>query len=223
MVIGLIPSLVSLVVIAAVAIAVVDRFRRSRSLPPAPPGSSRVRRRVVRWGFGLIGVILAVASALGLGQRAIFLVAPLAISGYVIGLLLGEFMMPNASSGTVRRGSLEPRTVRRYVPSGWIWAWRATFLAAATAVTAAGLMGRGGAQAPGPGGLTAARLLRRCCSEPCWSSFPFDGSWRGPDPIWSCWTPRPMRPVAGPRCNVCSPPESRSGWCRSQVFLCRRR
>ena len=141
MAIRLIPFLASLVLIGAVALAAIDRFRRSHSIPPAPPGSRRGRRRIVRWGFGLIGVMLAVGSALGLGQRAIFLFAPLAVSGYVIGLLVGEFMMPNAPSGTVRRGSLERRTFRRYVQSGWIWVWRMTFLAAATAVTAAGVAG----------------------------------------------------------------------------------
>jgi hypothetical protein len=139
--IRLIPFLVFLVVVAAVATTIARRFRERQTMPPAPPDPGRGRRRIVRWGLGLIGIILAVASAFSLGQRAIFLIAPLAISGYVAGLLLGELMMPNAPSGTVRRGSLDRRSFERYVQSRWIWAWRAAAGAAAIAVVAAGLTG----------------------------------------------------------------------------------
>src|SRR5204862_7394078 len=100
MAIRLSPFLVFLFAVAAVWIAAAGRFRSGQSIPPDP---SRGRRRIVRWGFGLIGITLAVASAFSLGQRAIFLIAPLANSGYVAGLLLGESMMPNAHSGPVRR------------------------------------------------------------------------------------------------------------------------
>jgi len=95
----------------------------------------------VRWGFGLNGIILAVASAFSLGQRALFLIAPLAISGYVAGLLLGELMMPGTPSGTVRRVSLDRRSFERYIQTRWIWVWRAAAGAAAVAVVAAGLAG----------------------------------------------------------------------------------
>src|SRR5438067_4545488 len=80
MAIRLIPFLVFLFAVAALAIAASGRLRSGQSIPPDP---SRGRRRIVRWGFGLIGITLAVASAFSLGQRAIFLIAPLAISGYV--------------------------------------------------------------------------------------------------------------------------------------------
>jgi len=138
MAIRLIPFLVFLFAVAALAIAVAGRFRSGQSIPTDP---SRGRRRIVRWGFGLIGIILAVASAFSLGQRAIFLIAPLAISGYVAGLLLGELMMPNAQSGPVRRVSLDRRVFERYVQTRWIWVWRAAAGAAAAAVVAAGLAG----------------------------------------------------------------------------------
>ena len=138
MAIRLIPFLVFLFAVAAVAIAAAGRLRSGQSIPPDP---SRGRRRIVRWGFGLIGITLAVASAFSLGQRAIFLIAPLAISGYVAGLLLGELMMPSAPSGTVRRVSLDRRVFERYVQTRWIWVWRAGAGAAAAAVVAAGLAG----------------------------------------------------------------------------------
>src|SRR5437762_7870738 len=138
MAIRLIPFLVFLFAVAAVWIAAAGRFRSGKSITPDP---SRGRRRIVRWGFGLIGIILAVASAFSLGQRAIFLIAPLAISGYVAGLLLGELMMPSAPSGTVRRVSLDRRVFERYVQARWIWVWRSAAGAAAAAVVAAGLAG----------------------------------------------------------------------------------
>ena len=141
MAIRLIPFVVFLVAIAAVGIAAADRFRSRKTSPPAAPDPSRGRRRIVRWGFGLIGIILAVASAFSLGQRAIFLIAPLAISGYVAGLLLGELMMPSAPSGMVRRVSLDRRVFERYVQTRWVWVWRAAAGAAAAAVVAAGLAG----------------------------------------------------------------------------------
>jgi len=138
MAIRLIPFLVFLFAVAALAIAAAGRFRSGQSIPTDP---SRGRRRIARWGFGLIGIILAVASAFSLGQRAIFLIAPLAISGYVAGLLLGELMMPSAPSGTVRRVSLDRRVFERYVQTRWIWVWRSAAGAAAAAVVAAGLAG----------------------------------------------------------------------------------
>jgi len=138
MVIRLIPFLVFLFAVGALAIAAAGRLRSGQSIPPDP---SRGRRRIVRWGFGLIGITLAVASAFSLGQRAIFLIAPLAISGYVAGLLLGELMMPNAQSGPVRRVSLDRRVFERYVQTRWIWVWRAAAGVAAAAVVAAGLAG----------------------------------------------------------------------------------
>ena len=138
MAIRLIPFLVFLFAVAALAIAAAGRLRSGQSIPPDP---SRGRRRIVRWGFGLIGITLAVASAFSLGQRAIFLIAPLAISGYVAGLLLGELMMPNAQSGPVRRVSLDRRVFERYVQTRWIWVWRAAAGVAAAAVVAAGLAG----------------------------------------------------------------------------------
>ncbi len=138
MAIRLIPFLVSLFAVAALAIAAAGRFRSRQSIPTDP---SRGRRRIVRWGFGLIGITLAVASAFSLGQRAILLIAPLAISGYVAGLLLGELMMPSTPSGTVRRVSLDRRSFERYVQTRWIWVWRAAAGAAAVAVVAAGLAG----------------------------------------------------------------------------------
>ncbi len=138
MAIRLIPFLVSLFAVAALAIAAAGRFRSRQSIPTDP---SRGRRRIVRWGFGLIGITLAVASAFSLGQRAILLIAPLAISGYVAGLLLGELMMPSAQSGTVRRVSLDRRVFERYVETRWIWVWRAAAGAAAAVVVAAGLAG----------------------------------------------------------------------------------
>jgi hypothetical protein len=167
MVIRLIPFLVFLVAVAALAIAAAGRFRSGQSIPPAAPDPSRGRRRIVRWAFGLIGIILAVASAFSLGQRAIFLIAPLAISGYVAGLLLGELMMPSAPSGTVRRVSLDRRSFERYVQTCWIWAWRATAGAAAVAVVVAGLAGG-----------TDGRSLTLACA---------DGSMSGASP-WPGWS-----------------------------------
>src|SRR5438046_9217532 len=154
MAIRLIPFVVFLVAIAAAGIAAADRFRSRKSSPPAAPDPRRGLRRIVRWGFGFIGIILAVASAFSLGQRAIFLIAPLAISGYVAGLLLGELMMPSAPSGTVRRVSLDRRVFERYVQTRWIWVWRAAAGAAAAAVVAAGLAG-------GADG----RALTRACAD----------------------------------------------------------
>jgi hypothetical protein len=163
----LIPFLVFLVGVAALAFAAAGRFQSGQSIPPALPDPSRGRRRIVRWGSGLIGIILALASAFSLGQRAIFLIATLAISGYVAGLLLGELMMPSAPSGTVRRVSLDRRSFERYVQSRWIWVWRAAAGAAAAAVVAAGLAG-------GSDG----RSLTLACS---------DGSVSGASP-WPGWS-----------------------------------
>src|SRR5437016_1683773 len=164
MAIRLIPFLVFLFAIAALAIAAAGRLRSGQSIPPDP---SRGRRRIVRWGFGLIGITLAVASAFSLGQRAIFLIAPLAISGYVAGLLLGELMMPNAQSGPVRRVSLDRRFFERYVQTRWIWVWRAAAGVAAAAVVAAGLAGG-----------TDGRSLTLVCA---------DGTLRGAGP-WPGWS-----------------------------------
>src|SRR2546430_8358716 len=164
MVIRLIPFLVFRFAVAALAIAAAGRLGSGQSMPPDP---SRGRRRIVRWGFGLIGITLAVASAFSLGQRAIFLIAPLAISGYVAGLLLGEWMMPNAQSGPVRRGSLDRRFFERYVQTRWIWVWRAAAGVAAAAVVAAGLAGG-----------TDGRSLTLVCA---------DGTLRGAGP-WPGWS-----------------------------------
>ena len=164
MAIRLIPFLVFLFAVAALAIAAAGRLRSGQSIPPDP---SRGRRRIVRWGFGLIGIILAVASAFSLGQRAIFLIAPLAISGYVAGLLLGELMMPNAQSGPVRRVSLDRRVFERYVQTRWIWVWRAAAGVAAAAVVAAGLAGG-----------TDGRSLTMACADGTLSGA-------GPWPGWS--------------------------------------
>ncbi len=179
MVIRVIPSLVLLVVLAILVIAVAGRLRDRQSRPSAPPDPTRGRRRIVRWGLGLIGIILAVVAALSLGQRAIFLYAPLAISGYVAGLLLGELMMPNAPSGTVRRGSLDRRSSERYVKSRWIWVWRAAAGAAATAVLAAGVAG-------GTGG----RWLMLVCAD---GSITFAGPWPG----WSYGGPALVALILG--------------------------
>jgi hypothetical protein len=103
--------------------------------------TSRGRRLIVHWGLGLVGVVVAIGFALVLGQRAIFLIGPLAVSGYLTGLLLGELMMPHAAAGLVRRVSLDRRSFDRYVSSGWVWAWRAAAGAAIIAVVAAGLVG----------------------------------------------------------------------------------
>jgi len=162
--IRLIPFLVFLFAVAALAIAAAGRLRSGQSIPPDP---SRGRRRIVRWGFGLIGITLAVASAFSLGQRAIFLIAPLAISGYVAGLLLGELMMPNAQSGPVRRVSLDRRVFERYVQTRWIWVWRAAAGVAAAAVVAAGLAGG-----------TDGRSLTMACADGTLSGA-------GPWPGWS--------------------------------------
>ena len=164
MVIRLIPFLVFLFAVGALAIAAAGRLRSGQSIPPDP---SRGRRRIVRWGFGLIGITLAVASAFSLGQRAIFLIAPLAISGYVAGLLLGELMMPSAPSGTVRRVSLDRRVFERYVQTRWIWVWRAAAGVAAAAVVAAGLAGG-----------TDGRSLTMACADGTLSGA-------GPWPGWS--------------------------------------
>ena len=162
MAIRLIPFLVFLFAVAALAIAAAGRLRSGQSIPPDP---SRGRRRIVRWGFGLIGITLAVASAFSLGQRAIFLIAPLAISGYVAGLLLGELMMPNAQSGPVRRVSLDRRVFERYVQNHWIWVWRAAAGVAAAAVVAAGLAGG-----------TDGRSLTLACAD---GSLSGGGPWPG--------------------------------------------
>src|SRR5205809_5157084 len=164
MAIRLIPFLVFLFAVAALAIAASGRLRSGQSIPPDP---SRGRRRIVHWAFGLIGITLAVASAFSLGQRAIFLIAPLAISGYVAGLLLCELMMPNAQSGPVRRVSLDRRSFERYVQTRWIWVWRAAAGAAAVAVVAAGLAGG-----------TDGRSLTLACT---------DGSMGGASP-WPGWS-----------------------------------
>jgi MFS family permease len=103
--------------------------------------TNRGRRLIVHWGLGLVGVVVATVSALMLGQRAIFLIGPLAVSGYLVGLLLGELMMPHAPSGLVRRVSLDRRSFDRYMGAGWVWAWRAAAGASLTAIAAAGLIG----------------------------------------------------------------------------------
>jgi hypothetical protein len=110
------------------------------AIPPAGnPG--RGLRRVARWGLGAVGVIAAVSAGLALGQRAIFLVGPLAVSGYLAGLLLGEVMMPGAARGPLRRGSLERRDIDRYLGRAWVWGWRAAAGAALVAIASAGAVG----------------------------------------------------------------------------------
>ncbi len=163
----LIPLLVLLFGVAALLIAGAGRFRRGQSFLLVATDPSRARRRVVRWGFGLIGIVLAVASAFTLGQRAIFLIAPLAVSGYIAGLLLGELMMPSAPAGTVRRVSLDRRSFERYVQARWIWVWRAAAGVAVATVVVAGLAGG-----------TDGRSLTLACA---------DGSLSGASP-WPGWS-----------------------------------
>ena len=130
-----------MVVVVAVFIAVRLRPRSTSRGRAAQPDPGNALRRAVRWGMGLFGVAVSVAAAAALGQRAIFLFAPLAISGYIGGLLLGELLMPLAPAGPVRRGSLDRRTTGVYINPGWVWAWRSAALAAAAAITAAGFAG----------------------------------------------------------------------------------
>ncbi len=166
-----IPMLVFLVVITAIVIAMVSRFREHELRLEALQDPSRVKRRMVRWGLGLIGVILAVAAALSLGQRAIFLVAPLAISGYVAGLMLGELMMPSRQFGPVRTGSLHRRSFARYLKSKWLWAWRGGASTAAIALVAAGLAG----------GADGRSLTLACVDDTLSSAAPWPGwSYGGP-------------------------------------------
>lgn len=141
MAIPLLPIVAALIVMAAVATAVISRLRASRLRRAAPRDPGRGRRRVVRWCLGAAGIILAVGAGLALGQRAIFLVGPLAISGYLAGLLLGELMMAPAARGVLRRGSLDRRSLDRYVRTGWVWGWRAAAGAAFIALGAAGAVG----------------------------------------------------------------------------------
>src|SRR5437773_11633465 len=116
--IRLIPFLVFLFAVAALAIAAAGRLRSGQSIPPDP---SRGRRRIVRWGFGLTGITLAVASAFSLRQRAIFLMAPLSICGYVAGLLLGELMMPSGQTAALGPVSLDRRVFARHAQTRWLW------------------------------------------------------------------------------------------------------
>ena len=141
MAIPLLPIVAALIVMAAVATAVSSRLRASSRHRALPRNPGRGRRRVVRWGFGAAGVILAVGAGLALGQRAIFLAGPLALSGYLAGLLLGELMMAPAARGVLRRGSLDRRSLDRYIRPGWVWGWRLAAGAAFIALAAAGAVG----------------------------------------------------------------------------------
>lgn len=141
MAIPLLPIVGALIVMAAVATAVTSRVRASKLRRAVPRNPGRGRRRVVRWGFSAAGVILAVGAGLALGQRAIFLAGPLAISGYVAGLLFGELMMAPAARGALRRGSLDRRSLDRYMRPVWLWGWRAAAGAAFIALAAAGAVG----------------------------------------------------------------------------------
>jgi hypothetical protein len=139
--IPLLPIVAALIVTAAVATAVSSRLRASSPRRAVPRNPGRGRRRVVLWGFGAAGIILAVSAGLALGQRAIFLAGPLAISGYLAGLLLGELMMAPPARGVLRRGSLDRRSLDRYMRPAWVWGWRAAAGAASIALVVAGAVG----------------------------------------------------------------------------------
>src|SRR5947207_16025816 len=115
MVVPAIPVLVLLVMFVALVAALVASARSTSHSSTGPPDHTLSRRRIVRWGSGSVGLSAAVVASLVLGQRAIFLIGPLALSGYVAGLLLGDLMMPRAARGPVRHVSLDRRTISRYV------------------------------------------------------------------------------------------------------------
>ena len=141
MVVPAVPVLVLVVMVCALVAALVARARSISHSSTRPPSHTLSRRRIVRWGSGSVGLSAAVVASLVLGQRAIFLIGPLALSGYVAGLLLGDLMMPHAARGPVRHVSLDRRTISRYVNPTWIWGWRTGVGAASVAIVAAGIVG----------------------------------------------------------------------------------
>jgi hypothetical protein len=72
------------------------------------------------------------------GQRAIFVYVPLALCGYLTGVLLAELTMPGPIRTRVRRASLRPRRIGVYVPAALVWGWRAAAAAAVAALALAG-------------------------------------------------------------------------------------
>ena len=134
MVVPAVPVLVLVVMVCALVAAMVARARSISHSSTRPSNHTLSRRRIVRWGAGSLGLTAAVVASLVLGQRAIFLIGPLALSGYVAGLLLGDLMMPHAARGPVRHVSLDRRTISRYVNPTWIWGWRTGVGAASVAI-----------------------------------------------------------------------------------------
>jgi hypothetical protein len=89
-----------------------DRPRRARTA------------RLIGLGVGaLVGVLTVFAAQAFLAPIAV-------VAGYLVGVLTGELRNPPEPTGTVRVASLQPRTVRRYVPR-----WAALVALGAAAVT----------------------------------------------------------------------------------------
>src|SRR5437773_1933673 len=142
MVVPAVPVLVLVVMVCALVAALVVRAQSTSHSSSGPPDHT-LSRRIVRWGSGSLGLTAAVVASLVLGQRAIFLIGPLALSGYVAGLLLGDLMMPHAARGPVRHVSLDRRTISRYVNPTWIWGWSTGVGGASVAIVAARRVGAG--------------------------------------------------------------------------------
>ena len=141
MVVRALQSLLVLIAIATVIAALIVRWRQSTGKRSAEADPSRGRRRLARWICGALGIAAAVAVSLAIGQRAIFLIVPLAVTAYVVGLLVGELIMPPAGQGPLRHGSLERRSVQRYLDYKWPRGWRFLTVTAVGAIVVAGLAG----------------------------------------------------------------------------------
>jgi hypothetical protein len=127
-----------LLILVLVVLVFAWRGRRRAGSLPEPPVDGSVRRAWLRRGCAAGGVVAAVAVGYAFGQRAIFVYAPLAVFGYLVGVLVAELTMPGPTRATVRRASLRRRSVEIYVPAPLVWGWRASAAAAVGALAVAG-------------------------------------------------------------------------------------
>lgn len=94
-------------------------------------GGRARRARLIGLGVGaLIGVLAAWAAQLWLAPIAV-------VAGYLVGAFSSDVRDPPVPSGPVRQASLQPRTVRRYVP---LWAMVIALVAAVITVIAPAIL-----------------------------------------------------------------------------------
>jgi hypothetical protein len=92
--------------------------------------------------------VAAVAISFLFGQRAFVAFVPLAVCGYLAGVLLAELAMPRPTRTSVRRASLRRRSIDAYVPPALVWGWRVSVVVAVVALVGVGVTTGGSGGSP---------------------------------------------------------------------------